>query len=162
MPRYYGGDGKRRVPVFCEQSADYKLRKGRAIGWANYNVIEEKRREAQRKDYLFGDQPQRERRLFKDDGTPTQMNTAKWPFSIDEDGASARGRSLAWPPRRLGHRPKAGRSRPPSAGLNVYVDVALPKFLDSAMVGCAIPTLSSPLALLARLNSSGGCAAAGR
>ena len=45
MPRYYGGDGKRRVPVFCEQSADYKLRKGRAIGWANYNVIEEKRRE---------------------------------------------------------------------------------------------------------------------
>ena len=34
MPRYYGGDGKRRVPVFCEQSADYKLRKGRAIGWA--------------------------------------------------------------------------------------------------------------------------------
>ena len=49
MPRYYGGDGKRRVPVFCEQSADYKLRKGRAIGWANYNVIEEKRREEQRR-----------------------------------------------------------------------------------------------------------------
>ena len=51
------------------------------------------------------------------------MNTAKWPFSIEEDS------------------------------LNVYVDVALPKFLDSAMVGCAIPTLSSPLALLARLTS---------
>ena len=49
MPRYYGGDGKRRVPVFCEQSADYKLRKGRAIGWANYNVIEEKRREERRR-----------------------------------------------------------------------------------------------------------------
>jgi hypothetical protein len=32
------------------------------------------------------------------------MNTAKWPFSIDEDGAV------------------------------VYVDVALPKFLDSAQV----------------------------
>tara|TARA_B110001452_G_scaffold225640_1_gene199670 strand:- start:568 stop:1974 length:1407 start_codon:yes stop_codon:yes gene_type:complete len=65
---------------------------------------EEKRREAQRKDYLFGDQPQRERRLFKDDGTPTQMNTAKWPFSIEEDS------------------------------LNVIVDVALPRFLDSAAV----------------------------
>ena len=49
MPRYYGGDGKRRVPVFCEQSADYKLRKGRAIGWANYNVIEEKRKEELRR-----------------------------------------------------------------------------------------------------------------
>ena len=41
--------GKRRVPVFCDQSADYRLRKGRAIGWANYNVIEEKRREEQRR-----------------------------------------------------------------------------------------------------------------
>jgi len=55
-------------------------------------------------DSLFGDQKPRERRFFKDDGTPIQMNTAKWPFSIDEDG------------------------------LNVYVDVALPKFLDSAQV----------------------------
>ena len=41
--------GKRRVPVFCDQSADYRLRKGRAIGWANYNFIEEKRREEQRR-----------------------------------------------------------------------------------------------------------------
>ena len=62
------------------------------------------------------------------------MNTAKWPFAIDEDG------------------------------LNVYVDVALPKFLDSAQVrlracsggapgmcmleasmrhGCCMPLLSS-------------------
>ena len=62
-------------------------------------------------DFGFGDQP-RERRFFKDDGTPIQMNTAKWPFSIEEDS------------------------------LNVYVDVALPKFLDSAMVGvCLSPSL---------------------
>ena len=27
---------------------------------------------------LFGSQPARERRYFKDDGTPIQMNTAKW------------------------------------------------------------------------------------
>ena len=53
---------------------------------------------------LFADQQPRERRFFKEDGTPIQMNTAKWPFAIDEDG------------------------------LNVYVDVALPKFLDSAQV----------------------------
>ena len=55
-------------------------------------------------DTLFGDQAPRERRFFKEDGTPIQMNTAKWPFSIDEDG------------------------------LHVYVHVALPKFLDSAQV----------------------------
>ncbi len=53
-------------------------------------------------DTLFGDQPRRERRLFKEDGTPNQMNTAKWPFSIEEDE------------------------------LCVRLDVALPKFLDSA------------------------------
>ena len=57
MPRYYGGDGKRRVPVFCEQSADYKLRKGRAIGWANYNVIEEKRKEELRRKKYFNKLP---------------------------------------------------------------------------------------------------------
>ena len=69
--------------------------------------IEEDKVEYRRKaqvDSIFGDQPQRERRFFKDDGTPVQMNTAKWPFSIEEDGAA------------------------------VYVDVALPKFLDSAQV----------------------------
>ena len=66
---------------------------------------EEKRAASRRKgDTIFGDQPMRDRRMFKDDGTPVQMNTAKWPFSIEEDS------------------------------LNVYVDVALPKFLDSAMV----------------------------
>lgn len=62
------------------------------------------RRKAQRECYLFPDQPARERRFFKEDGTPNQMNTAKWPFSIEEDGQA------------------------------VYVDVALPKFMDSAMV----------------------------
>ena len=41
---------------------------------------------------------------MKDDGTPVQMNTHKWPFSIEDDG------------------------------INVVVDVALPKFLDSAQV----------------------------
>jgi protein TilB len=66
-------------------------------------------------DSLFGDQPARERRLFKEDGTPVQMNTAKWPFSIDEDGE------------------------------NVYVDVALPKFLDSAAVGIRPHAPSPPL-----------------
>lgn len=35
-----------------------------------------------------------------------QMNTAKWPFSIDDDGE------------------------------NIVVDIALPKFLDSAQVRC--------------------------
>ena len=64
---------------------------------------EQTRKNAQ-KDTLFGAQPKRERRFFKDDGTPIQMNTAKWPFAIEEDA------------------------------LNVYVDIALPKFLDSAMV----------------------------
>lgn len=53
---------------------------------------------------LFHDQTPRERRLFKADGTPVQMNTAKWPFSMDDDGTS------------------------------IVVDVALPKFLDSAQV----------------------------
>ena len=61
------------------------------------------RKKAQTDTLLFPDQ-QRERRFFRDDGTPIQMNTAKWPFSVDEDA------------------------------LNVYVDVALPKFLDSAAV----------------------------
>ena len=55
-------------------------------------------------DTLFADQQPRARRFFKDDGTPIQMNTAKWPFSIEEDD------------------------------LNVYVDVALPRFLDSNAV----------------------------
>ena len=79
----------------------------------------EYRRKAQA-DSIFGDQPQRERRFFKDDGTPVQMNTAKWPFSIEEDGQA------------------------------VYVDIALPKFLDSAQVGSrprapSPPTPSCPL-----------------
>ncbi len=64
----------------------------------------EYRRKAQREGSLFGDQPERQRRFFRDDGTPNQMNTAKWPFSIEEDGQA------------------------------VYVDIALPKFLDSAQV----------------------------
>ena len=62
---------------------------------------------------LFSDQPARQRRLYKDDGTPIQMNTAKWPFSIEDDGT------------------------------NVRVDVALPKFLDSAQAR-ARPEPSSP------------------
>mmetsp|Transcript_31026 Transcript_31026/g.81154 ORF Transcript_31026/g.81154 Transcript_31026/m.81154 type:complete len:456 (-) Transcript_31026:153-1520(-) len=71
--------------------------------------IEEDKNEYRRKTQnsgggLFGDQPKRERSFFKEDGTPNQMNTAKWPFSIEEDGAA------------------------------VYVDIALPKFLDSAQV----------------------------
>jgi len=53
---------------------------------------------------LFGDQPERERRLLKDDGTPVQMNTAKWPFAIEDDGTE------------------------------ITLDVALPKFLDSAQI----------------------------
>jgi len=69
--------------------------------------IQEEKEDYRRKvqvDTLFSDQPARERRFFKEDGTPVQMNTAKWPFSIEEDGAA------------------------------VYVDIALPKFLDSAQV----------------------------
>jgi len=61
------------------------------------------RKKAQKND-LFTDQTPRERRFFKDDGTPVQMNTAKWPFAVDEDGEK------------------------------VTVDVALPKFLDSAQI----------------------------
>ena len=53
---------------------------------------------------MFGDQQLAERRLLKEDGSPVQMNTAKWPFSIEDDGAT------------------------------ITVDVALPKFLDSAQV----------------------------
>ena len=65
----------------------------------------EYRKKAQREGDLFFRDQQRERtRFYKDDGTPIQMNTAKWPFSIEEDG------------------------------LNVYVDVALPRFLDSNAV----------------------------
>jgi len=64
---------------------------------------EKQRAEAQKRD-LFHDPTPRERRLFKDDGTPNQMNTAKWPFSIDDDGES------------------------------IIVDLALPKFLDSAQI----------------------------
>lgn len=55
-------------------------------------------------DHMFLDQGLGERRLLKEDGTPVQMNTAKWPFSIEDDGAT------------------------------ITVDVALPKFLDSAQV----------------------------
>ena len=102
---------------------------------------EEARAKSKRQDQeLLGSLPERERRLFKEDGTPTQararrmhgtrtayarfqsggvcmacahaprvhasmqMNTAKWPFSIDEDA------------------------------LHVIIDVALPRFLDSAAV----------------------------
>merc|ERR1719199_1529506 len=64
----------------------------------------EYRRNAQADRGLFGDQPERQRRFFRADGTPNQMNTAKWPFSVEEDGAA------------------------------VYIDIALPKFLDSAQV----------------------------
>jgi len=64
---------------------------------------ERQRRDAQ-KDTLFGDQTPRERRLLREDGTPNQMNTAKWPFSIEDDGE------------------------------NILVDLALPKFLDSAQI----------------------------
>ena len=53
-------------------------------------------------DNMFQDQIMGERRLLKEDGTPVQMNTAKWPFAIEDDGAT------------------------------IIVDVALPKFLDSA------------------------------
>lgn len=67
----------------------------------------EYRRNAQADRGLFGDQPERQRRFFRADGTPNQMNTAKWPFSVEEDGAA------------------------------VYIDIALPKFLDSAQVTCA-------------------------
>ena len=66
---------------------------------------EEAKAKSRRQDQeLMGSLPERERRLFKEDGTPTQMNTAKWPFSIEEDE------------------------------LHVIVDVALPRFLDSAAV----------------------------
>ena len=85
-------------------------------------VEEEKERsraEAQRQDFLFGDQPERERRYFKDDGTPTQMNTGKWPFSIEDDG------------------------------VNVMVDVALPRFLDSAQARAARRPPDRPPALSA-------------
>lgn len=43
------GQGKRSVPVFCDQSAAYKLRKGQAVGWANKAVIAEKRDEVARR-----------------------------------------------------------------------------------------------------------------
>jgi len=66
---------------------------------------EASRKKAQdRSNDLFSGQRPRERRFFKDDGTPVQMNTGKWPFSIDDDGVS------------------------------ITVDVALPKFLDSAQI----------------------------
>jgi len=55
-------------------------------------------------DNMFQDQIMGERRLLKEDGTPVQMNTAKWPFAIEDDGAT------------------------------IIVDVALPKFLDSAQI----------------------------
>jgi len=70
-------------------------------------LIEEEKEETRRKGAsrdLFGDQQPRERRLFRDDGTPNQMNTAKWPFSLDDDGEA------------------------------VTLDLALPKFLDSAQL----------------------------
>ena len=66
-------------------------------------------------DTLFADQQPRARRFFKDDGTPIQMNTAKWPFSIEEDD------------------------------LNVYVDVALPRFLDSNAVSAPLLPASAQL-----------------
>ena len=89
-----------------------RIRDAREVREAN-EAKEEARAKAKRDDFMFGDQPERERRLFKDDGTPTQMNTAKWPFSIEDDGT------------------------------NVRVDVALPKFLDSAQAR-ARPEPSSP------------------
>jgi len=84
-----------------EWCAEVRIRDAREL-----RKIEEDKNEYRRKTQvgggdLFSDQPARERRFFKEDGTPVQMNTAKWPFSIEEDGVA------------------------------VYVDVALPKFLDS-------------------------------
>ena len=75
-------------------------------------------------DTLFADQQPRARRFFKDDGTPIQMNTAKWPFSIEEDD------------------------------LNVYVDVALPRFLDSNAVRALLLLLLLNFAALAWLAGS--------
>ena len=49
MAAKLAGQGKRSVPVFCDQSAAYKLRKGQAVGWANKAVIAEKRDEVARR-----------------------------------------------------------------------------------------------------------------
>lgn len=76
---------------------------------------------------LFGDQAPRARRMFKDDGSIVQMNTAKWPFSIEEDG------------------------------LEVRVDIALPKFLDSAQVGTARADATSAPPPPAAAPPSSGC-----
>lgn len=71
--------------------------------------VEESRRASQRKDdYLLGIGPERPRRLFRDDGSPLQMNSGKWPFTITEDGAEVR------------------------------VDVAFPKFLDTAQIDAEV------------------------
>lgn len=89
-------------------------------------------RKAAQRDSLFGAQPKRERRFFKDDGTPIQMNTAKWPFSIEEDA------------------------------LNVYVDIALPKFLESNMVRSPRSPLTHSLTSRAEPFSRSSCVSDGR
>ncbi|KAG8457132.1 hypothetical protein KFE25_012707 [Diacronema lutheri] len=71
--------------------------------------VEEQRRASQRKDdYLLGIAPDRPRRFFKEDGTPVQMNTGKWPFRMDE-----------------------GRDE-------VTVDISFPKFLDTAQIDAEV------------------------
>lgn len=71
--------------------------------------VEEQRRASQRKDdYLLGIEPERPRRLFRDDGTPIQMNTGKWPFRIDETREE------------------------------VLVDISFPKFLDTAQIDAEV------------------------
>jgi len=95
--------------VVDEKSTDEWCPEIRVQDARELRKVEEDKNEYRRKTQnsgggLFGDQPERERRFFREDGTPTQMNTAKWPFSIEEDGQA------------------------------VYVDIALPKFLDSAQV----------------------------
>ncbi|KAJ1618640.1 hypothetical protein T492DRAFT_621016 [Pavlovales sp. CCMP2436] len=71
--------------------------------------VEESRRAGQRKDdYLLGIEPDRPRRLFKEDGSVIQMNMGKWPFKIDETRDE------------------------------IVVDISFPKFLDTAQIDAEV------------------------
>jgi protein TilB len=70
---------------------------------------EESRRASQRKDdYLMGIEPDRPRRLMREDGTPIQMNMGKWPFKIEETRDE------------------------------ILIDISFPKFLDTAQIDAEV------------------------
>lgn len=100
------GDGE----VTDEWTPATRVRDARAAR-SKQEEVEAKRKGSRPGQSICGEPARRERRYLRDDGTLIQMNSAKWPFSVEDNGT------------------------------DVTVDVALPKFLDSAQIDADVQPL---------------------